>query len=75
MAALRWTDEPPTVAGYYWHWDAAEEDGCRTNPSIVTVGPNVADDCKTLIAYSDSSVPPPLSEWGGQWAGPLTPPE
>lgn len=70
-AAMKWTRQKPTVAGWYWH----NKTGRTGADSVVLfVGPYSADN-PTLYAYGWGTDynETPLSD--GEWAGPILLPE
>lgn len=56
-----WTDEPPTVPGWYWH----EKMGIVE--MIDDGGGNIGVRCDQTCVY--------VWAWGGRWAGPIPEPE
>ena len=60
---LPWTTETPTKDGNYWH---------RYGKNDTPVIWRVIDGCLLLNA---PAIAPPLDNAGGEWAGPIPPPE
>ena len=66
---MRWTTELPKEDGWFWHRDSDGGDGV-----VVYVGP---DESERLRAYGwgtdyDETL---IDSLGGEWAGPIMPPE
>jgi hypothetical protein len=64
---LKWTKEPPTVPGYYWWRDG------HVGPAGVL---RLAEEGRALLSFSTKSdfVCPPRMR-GGEWCGPIEPPQ
>lgn len=64
VARMAWTTSPPTEPGWYWYRD----------PSQLELGPEVL-----LVSHADGPDTPldiegiPLTEFTGEWQGPITP--
>lgn len=63
-----WTKEPPTEPGWYW-WRY----GPGTRPGMVCLFQTGA--VRHALAHWAGEKEPTPAEMGGEWAGPLTPPE
>ena len=66
---LHWSTAKPTVPGFYWYKFKNEE------PQIVTVYEGYEDGKLVVDTFDAMQQVPVEQEGGGQWAGPLTPPE
>ncbi len=64
---LSWTSEPPKVPGWYFH---------RTGPNAVDppICREVTQSGGGLVIWSMDGEPDTLTGWGGEWAGPILPP-
>lgn len=65
-----WTKAAPTVVGWYWA-RLQGMDGCVPYVTIIPVSSRTDCNGRTLLrcAHSDHSFP--VSEWLGEWAGPI----
>ena len=62
-----WTEDVPTVPGWYWH------KGRATQPELVQV--SWYDKTNGICCVHDMFSTWTCEEIGGQWAGPVTPPQ
>lgn len=70
---MKWTTKTPTVAGWYWWRKRAGK-----VPSVVELAEaerDEPDDGRLVRQDVDEYVPNPGTYGGGEWAGPLVPPE
>lgn len=62
-AQPQWSDQPPTVPGWYWY-----RPPYNSKPAIIEVC-----NLRGVLLGDDTDIP--ISEWPGQWAGPIIPPD
>ena len=71
MDTATWTDDKPTAPGHYWHRDAGDVDTDEAKVVWVEFSPAYG---RWVVLTHGWEVQEALDAWGGEWAGPLTPP-
>lgn len=64
-AGQRWSKEKPTVPGLYWYRPIHY----KAEPRILEIGPGMT--LPLIVRNTDRFY---LSQWDGEWCGPLEPP-
>lgn len=74
---LKWTDETPTVPGYYW-WRSSPKTKARIGyvglARFFAYGPLQSKNMELCVWWHEDK-PRPAAEIYGQWAGPVPQPE
>lgn len=79
---MNYTPDPPEVLGYYWHRDTPETTRQARLTRTVERPERIVKVCRdqgtnTMIVFDPDYPLETKSSWefGGEWAGPLKPPE